>query len=277
MKLLVYDLKPEGAHGLSVNALAEGGVEVYSPERLEEGRRLCDEAPDPGLYDACVIHVGDDLSDNDPDPYSYCERVLKAQRRLFCYSGNPSNASDAIERLQKGFPEQRDLIWAVPCGKLLQEALIETAKGSGWLALERAAERRPIQYLAALAILCQGYLAVHASPDTNCSTDWGPQEISEALEKMGWTLMMESGDVARWRELNIGQHREVVTKPEWWRQVLREDSADELSDKVVKECSNLSKYHHLRKLLDAIYDEAKIAPGVVAKAYMFIYDTIGVL
>jgi len=56
---------------------------------------------------------------------------------------------------------------------------------------------RPLEIceaLSALAILCQGYLAVHAVHDKEVKI-WGPPEIAAALEQMGWPQAMANDQI----------------------------------------------------------------------------------
>lgn len=66
---------------------------------------------------------------------------------------------------------------------------------------------RVIELLPAIAILCQGYLAVHAE----CP------EIEEALELMGWNNLSESNKTALIG--NLKGQVETITAPQWWLEV----------------------------------------------------------
>jgi hypothetical protein len=68
-------------------------------------------------------------------------------------------------------------------------------------------------YLSALAILFQGYLAVHA--EYRGEKDWDDAHIQEALETMGWNRFRTQAGQSSVVE-GLGSHKEVVRNREWF-------------------------------------------------------------
>jgi hypothetical protein len=68
-------------------------------------------------------------------------------------------------------------------------------------------------YLSALAILFQGYLAVHA--EYSGEKDWDDAHIQEALETMGWnSFRTQAGQFSAVE--GLGSQKEVVRNKEWF-------------------------------------------------------------
>lgn len=79
-------------------------------------------------------------------------------------------------------------------------------------------------HLLALAVLCQGYLVVHA---VKRDQEWGPAAISTALREMEWPSFMErGGEVQRQIERRIEDTKtrqrlkKDVARPDWWQKAL---------------------------------------------------------
>lgn len=139
-------------------------------------------------------------------------------------------------------------------------------------------KRSMFVFLTALAILCQGYLAVHAEYKEQ-DNDWKDQDISIALEQMGWNSVDKSLIP---RRLGKKEKIEKVRNPGWWWTLFDRDFEekkgllttvkkewDESSDKEIsKELENLVK-------LIVATREVK-PPKMVARAYLALVEKLGV-
>lgn len=94
---------------------------------------------------------------------------------------------------------------------------------AGHPALDEFFGDKKVEWLPTLAILCQGFLAVHA--DFDCETGrWGPPAIIKALEDMGWLDALSDVEVRnalRPRKLDdLERQRKTVGAAKWWRDPL---------------------------------------------------------
>jgi hypothetical protein len=128
------------------------------------------------------------------------------------------------------------------------------------------------EWLAALSILCQGYLAVHAQ-----SRESREGKMGKALKKMGWTedFIREQGNTLQLSSLGskIGEVRAL----NWWLNGL--GSGEELRGLLTKEWQALddsSMSEPLELLLAAMVNESQIqSPELVAEVYLAIADKLG--
>ena len=132
---------------------------------------------------------------------------------------------------------------------------------------------RSYQLLPALAILCQGYLAVHARQSEN---DWGPKEIEPALGQMGYT-----SEVHKRLQANVEAKKSAVTDPEWW--VLPETNNGDLMRRAQKEWDPSDDdrgWEKFRMLLNRINEnnsplDTARDRKLVATAYCALADRLG--
>lgn len=135
-------------------------------------------------------------------------------------------------------------------------------------------KRSMFVFLTALAILCQGYLAVHAEYKEQ-DKDW----ISIALEQMGWNSVDKSMIPA---SLGKKESTEKVRNPSWWWTVFERDFEDRktLLAAVKKEWDESSDKEISKELEDlvkliAAKREVK-PPKMVARAYLALVEKLGV-
>ncbi len=151
---------------------------------------------------------------------------------------------------------------------------------------------KTLEILPSLSILCQGYLAVHASKDGHDS-DCGDSDCKMALEKMGWGEFVSTGigvsliryDIGEEKDINVVDKSKDRRWSNWWRDDIFEDQEwEELKEAITRECDskeNKCKDYNdvpvsIRKIFDAIEAPAQeIDLGIVAKAYCEINDQLG--
>jgi hypothetical protein len=109
--------------------------------------------------------------------------------------------------------------------------------------------------LAAISILCQGYLAINY--DSKSSV------VHESLEKMGWNTSLIITDIAK-KKLK-------VQKAEWWLQIFGDQS--ENLETLLQEEYNGNINAAISNLIAAIRQE-KIEPDLVANAYIAIANKL---
>jgi len=130
-------------------------------------------------------------------------------------------------------------------------------------------QSRKAEFLVALSILCQGFLAVFAEKRGD---EWGPAEINGALMDMGFpdyaTRLGPDTD-----ELGISTASKAdVSKPSWWLEAFPM-SRTQVETTISREwgaADFTSCAVELRSLLSEIYSGGPISPGLVAKAYCSI-------
>lgn len=139
-------------------------------------------------------------------------------------------------------------------------------------------KRSMFVFLTALAILCQGYLAVHAKYKEQ-DKDWKDQDISIALEQMGWNSVDKSLIP---RRLGKKEKIEKVRNPGWWWTVFETDIEDRTSllAAIQKEWDTSSDKEISKELEDLIKlivaDNEVKPPEMVAKAYLALVEKLGV-
>lgn len=140
--------------------------------------------------------------------------------------------------------------------------------------LQRLFCTRRFEYLSALAILCQGYLAVHAEKEGD---EWGPPEIKDAIKQMGWPAFVDSrGPGTHLLGSDLASKRGVVSDPGWWSNIF-EGAQTEVERGIAREwgVDDINSCPALKNLVDAIYGTGSIAPAVVANAYCAIVEKQG--
>lgn len=147
--------------------------------------------------------------------------------------------------------------------------------------------RRGLEFLSALAILCQGYLAVHIDPENHEiereSGDEDPSgEISCALKTMEWHLvpferlpeeMRTVEGRARLRSGDPGSAMIGVRQASWWRGVLG-DEEDTLS-RLKHEWGDAPRLSEVEPFLRQIYTGSGVVrPLYVARTFMAIHTKL---
>ncbi len=139
-------------------------------------------------------------------------------------------------------------------------------------------KRSMFVFLTALPILCQGYLAVHAEYKKQ-DKDWKDQDISIALEQMGWNTVDKSLIPST---LGKKEKIEKVCDSSWWWPVFDRDFEERksLQAAVKKEWDESGRKKISKELEDLIKlivakKEVK-PPKMVAKAYLALVEKLGV-
>ena len=144
-----------------------------------------------------------------------------------------------------------------------------------------------VEVTTALAILCQGYLALYAEYDSDRKR-WGPDGIVPALVQMGWTTLNENEKLVLAAD-DLKLKRQEVANASWWLDVfglIPEDSrlVDGSKWNVFLELLEGEWEgdipEELKHLLDLLVDEYKLSgvvddPVVVARAYCAIAKKLG--
>ena len=134
--------------------------------------------------------------------------------------------------------------------------------------------------LSALAILCQGYLAVQASPLPEESND-SPQ-VWKALVRMGWIDFMRHSDSRAVCQGLVKQKAEVA-KQTWWRVAITGTRSD-VKKQLCKELRQVRLPAELESLIDEIIpDESQadikeeletVQLTTVSAAYLVLADRL---
>jgi len=147
-----------------------------------------------------------------------------------------------------------------------------------------ATEESTLEVLPALAILCQGFLAVHAVYDEGTGA-WEPPETGAALNQMGWAEVMTNSSLLAVLPPDLGNRKSIVAKAKWWLEVFGyngdlESQVNELKQQVNKEWAPDSETDEPAKvshLLDDFQEqgERSLTPGWVAGAFVEIAERLG--
>lgn len=162
--------------------------------------------------------------------------------------------------------------------------------------------------LSTLAVLCKGYLTVHAAADAMKGhggvTDFALSDIEEALKEIGWDELQKDREGLQDMIGGLSDHVSLVRSPEWWRKpCLGEEmwgssssqtKLEKFSGIAQKEWSQIKAlvqplptdvqalathlgepFKPVQALLDAIkLDDTDIKPAVVAKAYLSMSEVL---
>ncbi|HEX8163569.1 MAG TPA: hypothetical protein VF538_16990 [Pyrinomonadaceae bacterium] len=140
---------------------------------------------------------------------------------------------------------------------------------------------RQIEILAALAILSQGYLAVHAACQNLGQPDRLSEDVAVALERMGMNALVAGGKgIASLLPPELREEKNKVQRVSWWVEMFGVlDEGERVAPGKWKEFENSLREEWdeaskgalpdpLRGLLDAMRSAPEIAePDVVARAY----------
>ena len=153
--------------------------------------------------------------------------------------------------------------WKEILGALSDKDIVESlVRGENPGGLRRFFVHEVQEYLAALTMLCEGYLAVHAE-NADSHTD-----ISSALELMKWTEFRSSARGRKLMRPDLGDKVSNVRQPEWWSKVFERVS---FYDDMKKEWANTAGSElpaTLNHLLEAIRKRKVVQPPkIVADAY----------
>ena len=134
--------------------------------------------------------------------------------------------------------------------------------------------------LIALAILCQGYLSVHAE-HKEPNKDWKDQDIAIALEQMDWNSVDKSLIPP-----SFGKKESIkkVRNPGWWWTAFEADFKNKdkksLPVAIQKEWDTSSDKEiskELEDLIRLIVEENEVKPPkMVARAYLALVEKLGV-
>jgi len=142
--------------------------------------------------------------------------------------------------------------------------------------------------LSALAILCQGFLAVHAVFDDEAGC-WRYPDVLPALERLGWVSKNAAEEyevVPDMAQFDIADKRsEVRNVDSYWLNVFREERSEtsistieRLREGLKKEwSSDVGPCDTVKKLLDRLEDgslDDDDAPNAVAEAFCAVADQL---
>jgi len=123
-----------------------------------------------------------------------------------------------------------------------------------------------VDNLAAVALLCQAYLAVYAESQPDGA--WGPPCLTDALLRMRWREFMESKSESAKRitcQLQNGdlrnKLRNQVSNTRWWQGVFAEPS--EVVEACHRECCNIGgsqSWQEVQRLLELIVRQSQLPP-----------------
>jgi hypothetical protein len=169
--------------------------------------------------------------------------------------------------------------WQEILSGLSDEATVKSlVRGGNPGRLRHFFEHEVQEILPALAILCEGYLAVHA--ECKSDKDWTDDDIAPALERMGWTdFMAREGENLSLIKPSLGSQAdiELVRGLDWWKGIFEDTASLKQRLEVEwREVTNSPVPNAVSELLKIISQETEIAPPkAVAKAYCAIIEGFG--
>lgn len=240
------------------------------PDRL----RAWEKEGSPGP-DLALIHLSD-LPEGEIERCPYVAGVLQCGNvALVLYSGGgiDAGADDTLRvgrRVWSSTAAEGPIVVPRPVHAENVWRFRRAIEGSRFLE-DRHTLRRLLQWevaeaevsiLVCLHHLAVGYVAAHAE---HCGDGWGPPEISNALEVIGWKALVEvrpdigAADRAKWRE--------SVRPPRWWREIVGEGAAARAAvEKDWRERAGRTREKELSVVLGLLgrLEAGEVAPGPVA-------------
>ena len=275
-KYSVIVIDPGSSNNARQQAMLNVFLQVSEIYLLNEGGKIKRRLPS-GLWEGvegdvdfllCLIHCGDKKLLN-----------LVEAKVIIWYSGEQGDDSRC--------PEGQDKIWRA-IGSAQQAVSIDESTELLDYAVEKANGKKtekpaclgsPATFiLATFAILCQGYLAVHAEYK-ELDKDWKDQDIAPALEQMSWNSVDKSMIPS---SLGKKESTEKIRNPSWWWTVFERDFEDRKSllaavKKEWDESSDKEISKELEDLIKLIVAENEVKPPkMVAKAYLALVEKLGV-
>ena len=130
--------------------------------------------------------------------------------------------------------------------------------------------------LPALAILCQGYLAIHAE-EIGTEQDGQDPIFEQALNKMGWINFREANEsISSSIRRDLESKRNKVRQPRWWLEtfgLLNEKDQTVLQHEwtqfkeAIKQELEGKENQTIARLLAAMFNQEEITSEIVAQAY----------
>lgn len=189
----------------------------------------------------------------------------------FNASGNPSVINGGLKILRETSP-----MFDISSHEVKE--IIEYCIGDRGEIPSCCKQKKALDYLPALTILCQGYLAVHAEYKEQQDKDWKDQDI--ALEQIGWDSVDKSLIP---RGLGKKESIKKVRNPGWWWAAFEDDFKNK--DKkglpvAIQEEWNTSTDKEISKDLEdliklIVADNEVKPPEMVAKAYLALVEKLG--
>ncbi|MBL7204165.1 MAG: hypothetical protein ISS63_07530 [Desulfobacteraceae bacterium] len=141
-----------------------------------------------------------------------------------------------------------------------------------------------------LAILCQGYLAVHAEY-AGSGKDWNEKDLRAALEKMGWYALKE-GHSRFLVPNNLASKIDTVRKADWWlgafdvfdekaeqKKEIVEEKWAAFENKLKREWEGLEEFKmpaEVEGFVHSLHDQRSVdRPEWVAKVYCAVAERLG--
>lgn len=196
------------------------------------------------------------------------DRVVKVLQDLeieinenVCIISRPIDQNDALKQAELA------IIWKE----------IENKNGKVGFRNHNCLRLRTITYIAAISILCQGYLVSHfPRPSDNL-----PESIKSALDIIGWTKFAETDEGKAFAQIVV-KKKGVTVEPECWQKVFentikgKEQSPKSLfRKKLDEELGNIELPEEIARLVDAIFGMQPIEDAeLVAIAYLKLVERL---
>lgn len=246
-------------------------------------RQFVAEVEQMSRFDLILYHCGDQNSeyiDFIPKYRKESGRQGRDDTVIILFSGSPSSTSAARQRFNS------DPWICVVLEPELRAGIHDFFKHwqPGQEPLSTVFKHGGEEHLAALSILCQGFLVVHAGQREGA--EWYRSGISPALEQMGWPQAMADDCIRAALRPDLTDKRDEVADVKWWRDVFDfsgdiAGKAHELRQKVQQEwreaqpASPAELPEAVVDLLNGLAEEEPIKTKMVADAYCAIAERLG--
>lgn len=240
----------------------KGKWRLFNSKSKKEGNNVSSKER-PKEADAIFVHTGDLVSLNE-----LLDTIQYKNRFDFNQPGTPKAETGILSIFRGTNPFDLD--------KSDAKEIADYVAGLRTEKPECCTRKDVLQYLPALAILCQGYLVIHINPETGEPENIGKEDNSarklckDAQELMGYNkLVNDEAKVPLFikDQDRRGDLQKKVCQPDWW-QIF---DTDDYIKKAYKEWGDdLQEWPKAETLFQEIMNDSDIKPGVVADAYLAI-------
>ena len=291
--------------GIIESAVSSPTVDPFMPSAMDDDNELKKNVVDAGAYDLILHHCGS--SNTEYRAFVKAYRGQCKMRQIGCppivlFSGGDTSQAESLYAGDSGI--------CVLSYSALEDKLAEflrTRDTEGRLQLDLLRKPPTQIILPALAVLCQGHLAVHAAKvgwavNAGCKVSQADAPVDTALQKMGWTTLMDPKNPARagLAPALKGEDAETLNKlvdsvsdAGWWRDVFVGTEAYATWKDVTKEYEEewkaamavekmQSRVQALQEartqakgLMEAIKCGNEIEADMVARAYLALAQVLG--
>lgn len=273
MKVVICDLEGGGRERQLVKAFDKAGATVFlvdskgrhDASNLERSTKL------PEVADLLVLHKNDEAT--------WVSQHRGSSIQVYFSGGGAPKAHSANEIwIERPVHSPMDVLSSEEARQVLDWAHRIL---SGESNVELPWVLRPtknLQVLSALAVLCQGYLAVHwdiekRQPDLGTENGDAHRVVLQAQKEMGWHLVDSETLDSQLRDAHACRELQTeVRAAGWW---MAPFAGVDLASEVNEELNSSEGLEAVRALVKVLLKQQEVRPKVVAECLLALQQVLG--